>query len=104
MRDIYKTYGLNEADISIHKQVGLNLTKGGKISSEEEFMFSENLFSIRHEDNLERFQNAWRISSKKMSDKYDESSAVVMGECGYTVGDEFPDVRGLMHIKNEIEL
>jgi hypothetical protein len=29
--------------------------KGGKISSEEEFMFSENLFSINQEDNLEKF-------------------------------------------------
>lgn len=66
-------------------------------------MFSENLFSIKHEDNLERFQNAWRMGSKKLGEKYDDSTAVVMGECGYGVGDNFPEVRGLMHIKNEIE-
>jgi hypothetical protein len=43
---LYKQFGLPEAEITIHKQVGLNLMKGGKISSEEEFLFSENLFSV----------------------------------------------------------
>jgi hypothetical protein len=28
---------------------------------------------------------------------------VVVNESAYTVGDKVPDVRGLMHIKNEIE-
>ncbi len=92
-----------EAEISIHKQIGLNLTKGGKINSEEEFLFSENLFSIAQEDNLEKFQNAFRMQSKKLAEKYDDSTAVVMSQCGYKVGDQFPEVRGLMHIKNEIE-
>ena len=65
----------------------MNLAKGGKISSEEEFLFSENFFSIKHEDNLERFQNAWRVASKRIAEKYDDSTAVVMGECGFGVGD-----------------
>ena len=66
-------------------------------------MFSENLFSITKEDRLEKFQNAFRMQSKKLAEKYDDSTAVVMNECGYKVGDQFPEVRGLMHIKNEIE-
>jgi thioredoxin-like negative regulator of GroEL len=27
----------------------------------------------------------------------------VINESGYTIGDDFPEVRGLMHIKNELE-
>lgn len=87
LRGLYKQFGLNEAEITINKQVGLNLAKGGKVNSEEEFMFSENLFSIKQEDNLEKFQNAFRMESKRLAEKYDESTAVVVNECGFKVGD-----------------
>lgn len=36
-------------------------------------------------------------------DKYDESSAVVINESGYKTGDTFPEIRGLMHIKSDLE-
>lgn len=104
LRTLYKQFGLQDhASIDIHRQVGLNLTKGGQITSDEEFLFSENLFSVSLEDNLERFNSALRQMQLKFADKYDESSAVVMNESGYTVGDKFPEVRGLMHIKNDME-
>lgn len=41
--------------------------------------------------------------NRKLGNKYDDSTTVVVNESGYKVGDDFPDVRGLMHIKNEIE-
>ena len=104
LRNIYKQSGLVEATIDIHRQIGLNLAKGGQISSEEEFLFSENLFSVTKEENLERFNFDFRQLQKKFGEKYDESTAVVINESGYKVGDLFPEIRGLMHIKNETEL
>jgi hypothetical protein len=82
----------------------MNLMKGGKKSSQEEFMFSENLFGVSKEGNLERFRQSWRqLQKNKLEDKYDDSTAVVMNESAYTVGDALPDIRGLMHIKNDLE-
>ena len=66
-------------------------------------MFSENLFSVIQEENLERFNYDFRQLQKKFGDKYDESTAVVINESGYKVGDTFPEIRGLMHIKNDSE-
>jgi hypothetical protein len=66
LRNLYKQSGLTEAVIDIHKQVGLNLAKGGDISSEEEFLFSENLFSVTKEENLERFNYDFRQLQKKL--------------------------------------
>lgn len=57
---MYRSYGLNEAKIELQKQIGLNLAKGGKRSSEEEFLFSENLFSVKQEQNIERYNYALR--------------------------------------------
>ena len=58
---------------------------------------------MNKEENLERFQNALRQLQRKFADKYDDSTAVVINESGYTIGDDFPEVRVLMHIKNELE-
>jgi hypothetical protein len=38
-----------------------------------------------------------------LNQKYDDSTAVVIAESGYIKGDPFPDIRGLLHIKNDIE-
>ena len=38
-----------------------------------------------------------------LQSNYDESTCVVVAESGCIVGDPFPDIRGLLHIKNEIE-
>ena len=58
---------------------------------------------MKHEENVERFNSGFRILSKQLNEKYDDCTTVVMNESGYTVGDDMPDVRGLMHIKNELE-
>ena len=39
----------------------------------------------------------------ELAEKYDDSTTMVMNETGCIVGDEFPDIRGLMHIKNDME-
>ena len=62
--------------------MGLNLLKGTR-GSEEEFLFSENLFSVKHEDNIERFNQGFRVLQRQLSDKYDDSTAVVLNECAY---------------------
>lgn len=56
------------------------------------------------EESLERFNFDFRQLQKKFGEKYDESTAVVINESGYKVGDMFPEIRGLMHIKNDTEL
>lgn len=38
-----------------------------------------------------------------LAPKYDDSTAVIMADSGHIKGDAFPDIRGLLHIKNEIE-
>ena len=103
LTQLYISNNLPSARIDLHKQVGLNLSKGGERTSEEEFLFSENLFSVAKEDNVQRFNEQYRALKVKLSQVYDESTTVVMNESGYTVGDQFPDIRGLMHIKNELE-
>lgn len=40
---------------------------------------------------------------KPLKEKYDESTCVVIGESAYIVGDPMPDIRGLLHLKNEVE-
>ena len=101
---LYKQHDLHSAHIFLQLQVGLNLSRCGVKTSEDEFLFSENLFSVTQEDNVTRFNSAWSSLQRKLSDKYDDSSAVVVNQSAYVVGDEFPDVRGLMHIKNEVEV
>lgn len=62
-------------------------------------MFSENLFSISNEEKVAKFNG--QITS--IQKNYDESTCLVVAESGYIIGDKFPDIRGLLHIKNDIE-
>jgi hypothetical protein len=55
LRGLYLQNGLTNATINLQKQIGMNLMKNGARSSEEEFLFSENLFGIKQEDAVERF-------------------------------------------------
>lgn len=61
------------------------------------------MFSVTKEEQVEKLHLAFRNLLPQLAEKYDDSTTMVMNETGCIVGDEFPDIRGLMHCKNDME-
>eukprot|EP00347_Sterkiella_histriomuscorum_P003712 403363236 len=95
---LYLTNNLRTAKIQIQQQIAINLLRGGK-NSVEEFLFSENIFSQQYQESVERFSH----QKKSLQEKFDESTCLVVAESGFMSGDQFPEIRGLLHISKEIE-
>ncbi|CDW86104.1 UNKNOWN [Stylonychia lemnae] len=97
LSNLYQSNELTDAKIETQIQIGMNLMKGQ--GSSEEFLFSENLFSISKSDNVEKFSQQMR----SLQQNYDESTCIALAESGYVKNDKFPEIRGLLHIQKEIE-
>lgn len=63
----------------------MNLLKG--INTEEEFLFSENIFGISHKAGLEKFTK----DMETIRERYDDSTMMVDVKCGYLEGDVLPE-------------